>query len=135
MVASMENALNFYINQLGFELKNKWEPRGKIEWCWLQRDSVSLMLQEKRNKEKYDQDIPNGKGVSICFQCSDALALYHEFTAKGIEMKEPFVGNNMWVVNFSDPDGYRLDFESPTNVPEETKYSEWLETSKIIRFD
>lgn len=130
MVASMENALDFYINRLGFELKNKWEPRGKIEWCWLQRDSVSLMLQEKRNKEKYEQDIPNGKGVSICFQCSDALALYHEFVAKGIEMKEPFVGNNMWVVNFSDPDGYRLDFESPTNVPEETKYSEWSEAGK-----
>jgi hypothetical protein len=32
----------------------------------------------------------------------------------------------MWVVGFADPDGYRLDFESPTDVPEETKYSEWV---------
>jgi hypothetical protein len=54
------------------------------------------------------------------------LALYHEFTAKGVEIKEPFVGNNLWVVNFPDPDGYILDFESPTDVPEETTYSEWF---------
>jgi hypothetical protein len=32
----------------------------------------------------------------------------------------------MWVVAFPDPDGYRLDFESPTDVPEETMYSEWF---------
>jgi lactoylglutathione lyase len=31
----------------------------------------------------------------------------------------------MWVVSLSDPDGYRLEFESPTDVPEETKLSEW----------
>jgi len=36
----------------------------------------------------------------------------------------PFVGNNLWVTSFTDPDGYRLDFESPTDVPEETVYSE-----------
>jgi hypothetical protein len=26
-------------------------------------------------------------------------------------------------VSFSDPNGYRIDFESPTDVPEETEYS------------
>jgi hypothetical protein len=30
----------------------------------------------------------------------------------------------MWVVSFSDPDGYRIDFESYTDVPEETEYPE-----------
>jgi len=130
MVANMGKSLNFYITQLGFELKNKWEPRGKIEWCWLQRNSVSIMLQEPRNNETSNEDMPNGKGVSICFQCIDALALYHEFIAKGIIIKEPFVGNNMWVIKYSDPDSYWLDFESPTDTPEETKYSEWLKTTK-----
>lgn len=88
------------------------------------------MLQEPRNNETSNEDMPNGKGVSICFQCIDALALYHEFIAKGIIIKEPFVGNNMWVIKYSDPDGYWLDFESPTDTPEETKYSEWLKTTK-----
>jgi len=30
------------------------------------------------------------------------------------------------VVAFPDPDGYRLDFESPTDVPEETIFSAWF---------
>ena len=126
MVRDMEASLKFYLEKLGFKMTIEWTPRGKIEWCWLQRDDVSIMLQEPRNREKFDQESPMGKGVSICFQCVDALALYHEFTAKGVEIKEPFVGNNLWVVAFPDPDGYRLDFESPTDVPEETMYSEWF---------
>jgi len=124
MVADMEASLRFYTEKLGFKLTNQWTPRGKIEWCWLERDQVSLMLQEPRDKKKFDGE--NGRGVSTCFQCADALALYHEFTNKGVEIKEPFVGNNMWVVCFADPDGYQLDFESPTDVPEETIYSEWF---------
>jgi lactoylglutathione lyase len=126
MVRDMEASLKFYVDKLGFAVTNQWTPRGKIEWCWIQLDDVSLMLQEPRNKEKFDDEGPKGKGVSICFQCVDALALYHEFTARGVEIQEPFVGNHLWVVAFPDPDGYRLDFESPTDVPEETKYSEWF---------
>ena len=126
MVADMEASLRFYTEKLGFKLTNQWTPRGKIEWCWLERDQVSLMLQESRDKERLEGEAQKGKGVSICFQCADALALYHEFTAKGIEIKEPFVGNGLWVVCFADPDGYKLDFESPADAPEETTYSEWF---------
>ena len=126
IVRDMEASLKFYTDKLGFKLTRQWMPRGKIEWCWLQRDEVAIMLQEPRTKEPADQEGLKGKGISICFQCADALALYHEFTARGVEIQEPFVGNNLWVVAFPDPDGYRLDFESPTDVPEETRYSEWF---------
>jgi len=57
----------------------------------------------------------------LCFQCQDAIALYREFHSREIDAKEPFVGNSMWVTVLSDPDGYRLDFESLTDVAEETK--------------
>lgn len=131
MVRDMETSLDFYLNKLGFKLTNQWTPRGKIEWCWLEREGVSLMLQQPSNTDHWlYQMTETGKGISICFQCVDALALYHEFTAKGVEIKEPFVGNNMWVVAFNAPDGYRLDFESPTDVPEETNYSDWLKQQK-----
>jgi hypothetical protein len=30
----------------------------------------------------------------------------------------------MWVTSLADPDGYRLDFESSTDTPEDTVYSE-----------
>jgi len=64
-------------------------------------------------------------GVNICTQCVDALALYHEFRGRGIPTTEPFVGNNMWVFSVTDPDGYHLEFESATDVPEGTTLSEW----------
>jgi lactoylglutathione lyase len=126
IIRDMQTSLNFYVQKLGFKITKEWKPGDKIEWCWLERESVALMLQEPRNKAEFNREGANGNGVSICFQCVDALALYHEFTANGIKIKEPFVGNNLWVVAFTDPDGYRLDFESPTDVPEETKYSEWF---------
>jgi len=65
-----------------------------------------------------------GQGVCICFVCADAIAVYHDSKARGLNPSRPFVGNNLWVTSFTDPDGYRLDFESPTDVPEETVYSD-----------
>lgn len=122
MVTNMDRSLNFYVAGLGFELKLKWEPEGKIEWCWLQIDNASLMLQEYRNPpgEKL------GAGLSVVFMCDDALKIYGEITQRGLTADEPFVGNNLWVVGIKDPDGYSLLFESPTKVPEETKYSDWV---------
>lgn len=120
MVTDMERSIAFYIKGLGFELKMDWQPNGCIEWCWLEREGVALMLQEYHNERLPKEKL--GQGVSICFICEDALDLYHEFLQKGLSPSEPFVGNNMWVVSLSDPDGYKLDFESNTEVPEGTKY-------------
>jgi predicted lactoylglutathione lyase len=129
LVKNMEQSLQFYVEILGFSMSNQWTPRGRIEWCMLERDAVSIMLQEPRNfdAEIRQASVRSGIGFSICFQCGDALALYKEFTNKGLTIREPFVGNNMWVVSFKDPDGYNLDFESKTDVPEETTYSEYLQ--------
>ena len=130
MVRDMQRSLIFYTEKLGFTLTNQWVPHNKIEWCWLNRDSVSIMLQEPRNKNDYLPGARLGHGLSICFQCADALALYHEFSARGVEITEPFVGNHMWVVAFTDPDGYKLDFESPTAIAEETTYTTWLNSQR-----
>jgi catechol 2,3-dioxygenase-like lactoylglutathione lyase family enzyme len=125
-VSNMEASLRFYIEGLGFEMKNKWMDEGKLRWCWLEIGNAALMLQEFR-KEGHDSWKPEGKvgvGVSVCFQCKDALAIYREITSRGIEAKRPFVGNAMWVTVVKDPDGYTLEFASPTDAPEESEYSE-----------
>jgi hypothetical protein len=44
--------------------------------------------------------------------------------SRGLEASTPFLGNGMWVTSVSDPDRYRLDFESLTDVAEETVYEE-----------
>ncbi len=124
-VTNMDASLHFYVDGLGFTLKNTWTPRGKIEWCWLEREGAALMLQEYRDSNPHIHST-KGAGVSICFQCTDSLALYKEFISKSLTPKEPFVGNKMWDVGLIDPDGYSLHFESPTDIPEETTYSEWV---------
>jgi len=127
MVTNMEKSLQFYIDGLGFELKMKWEPRGSIEWCWLQFDLASLMLQEYRDNQP---PAKLGVGMSVCFMCDDALEIYNQIISRGISLNaEPFVGNQLWVVGINDPDGYAVFFESPTEVLEGTTYSEWLKNN------
>jgi lactoylglutathione lyase len=125
-VSNIEASIRYYVDGLGFEMTNKWIDEGKLRWCWLQRGGAALMLQEFR-KEGHDSWVPEGKvgvGVTICFICDDALALYRDFTSRAIQASRPFVGNGMWVTSLSDPDGYRIDFESYTDVPEETEFSD-----------
>ena len=126
-VSSMEASLRFYVDGLGFKMTQRWVDDGVLRWCWLELGGAALMLQEYRT-EGHDSWVPQGKvgeGVTIDFMCRDALAIYHEVTARGIEaVRRPFVGNGLWVVTFLDPDGYQIEFESPTDVPEETVYSE-----------
>lgn len=97
-------------------------------------DSAALMLQEF-NKETEEAGLPErkaGDGVELFFICEDALAIYEQITLNGILAAEPFVGNNMWVVSLKDPDGYKISFESFTDVPEETKYSQWKNTMQHL---
>lgn len=122
MVSDMEASLSFYIEGLGFTRTNQWIVDDKILWCWLEIGRAAIMLQQ------FLPDSPLrtarlGQGVSLCFQCTDAIAIYHEALSRGLHPQRPFVGNNMWVTILTDPDGYKLDFESPTTVPEETFYT------------
>jgi len=129
-VTSMQSSLRFYVDGLGFKMRNSWipdraedQPDGRIRWCWLELGDAAIMLQEFRPEGRPKETL--GTGVNVCFQCEDALALYREFKSRGIQMrKRPFVGNRMWVVPVTDPDGYRIEFESPTDAPEESELEE-----------
>jgi catechol 2,3-dioxygenase-like lactoylglutathione lyase family enzyme len=128
-VSNMERSIRYYLDGLGFTIKYKRVVDGKLRWCWLELGGAALMLQEFP-KEGHDSWVPSGKvgeGVALCFNCEDALAIYHEVRSRGIEASEPQVGNAMWVSRLSDPDGYRLEFESPTDAPEDTKLSELMD--------
>ncbi|MGA9355829.1 MAG: VOC family protein [Terriglobales bacterium] len=129
-VTNMESSLRFYVEGLGFKIKNQWitdrtedNPDGKIRWCWLELGDAAIMLQEFRPAGRPTQTL--GIGASVCFMCEDALALYREFKSRGIKTRRrPYVGNRLWVVPVTDPDGYRMEFESPTDAPEESELEE-----------
>src|SRR5262245_42458015 len=129
-VTNMEESVRYYVDGLGFEMTTKWIDEGELRWCWLQHGGAALMLQEFAN-EGYRSRVPEGKlgqGVSICFICEDALAIYCEVTSRGIQASRPFVGNGTWFTSLSDPDSYIIEFESYTDEPEDTEFAEGKDT-------
>jgi lactoylglutathione lyase len=125
-ITDMDRSLRFYLDGLGFTLKNKWVVDDQVRWCWLELGGAALMLQTFAN-DGHQAQAPTGRlgeGVSLEFQCQDAITLYREFISRGLAASEPQVGNGMWVTSLSDPDGYRLGFESLTDTPEDTKLSD-----------
>lgn len=131
-VTNMEASLRFYVDGLGFKMKRWWipdaadghyHPDGRIRWCWLEHGDAAIMLQEFGEGRGPKEML--GTGVNVCFQCEDALALYREFKSRGIQTRRrPFVGNRLWVVPVTDPDGYRMEFSSPTDAAEESELEE-----------
>jgi len=127
MVTSMERSLAFYVEGLGFTIKNRWMPDGRLRWCWMALGEAALMLQEANDstREKMSAAGKVGNGVGLYFQCRDAIAIYRDAATRGIQaLHEPQVGNFAWEVFFADPDGYKINFSSPTDLPEETLLSQ-----------
>ncbi len=123
-VSDMQASIGFYVDGLGCEIRDKWEPDGKLRWCWLTLGEAAIMLQQFPTSG-HDSWTPSGKvgeGVTIVFICEDALRIYDEVKARGLDASRPFVSNGMWLTSLSDPDGYRLDIESDTDVPEGTRW-------------
>jgi catechol 2,3-dioxygenase-like lactoylglutathione lyase family enzyme len=81
MVSDMEASVRFYVDGLGFEITHRWVgDDGKLRWCCMRNGAATLMLQEY-SREGHGPGRPEGKlglGVSICFVCRDALAIYRE---------------------------------------------------------
>ena len=125
-VRDMEKSVAFYVGGLGFTFKNKWVKEDVLRWCDIRLGKAGLMLQQFRTEGHDSLQLSDnlGEGVGLFFFCEDAVALYRAWETKGLNVSEPCVGNGMWVTHVSDPDGYRLAFESKTDVAEETKLSE-----------
>ncbi len=122
-VSDMQRSLRLYVDGLGFNMTDRWVDDGTIRWCRLQRGGAAVMLQDFRRDGGgvWSPGGTLGLGVSIMFICSDAVLLYEEFVARGVAASRPFVGNGMWVTTVRDPDGYVVEFESPTGMPEGTE--------------
>jgi len=115
IVSDIDSSRDFYRDGLAFEIRETWEPDGKLAWCWLARDGAALMLQQACAEDP-PADM-RGKGVVFYFLCEDAAAFYREVAARGVQATEPaiaFYGMNQTFI--SDPDGYQLCFENRTSA-------------------
>ena len=105
-VSNIEASVRYYVDGLGFEMTKKWIDDGQaplvLAPAWERRPDAAGVSQRRaampgRRKAKL------GVGVSICFTCKDALAIYREITSRGIAATRPFVGNAMWVTSVRGP--------------------------------
>lgn len=123
LVRHMQACIDFYVKGLGFDVTNTWLVDGEIRWCWMSMGDAAMMFQLLTDHKDPEKKL--GLGVELCLQCDNALLMYERAIANKLAVQEPFVGNNMWVVSLRDSDGYKISFESPTDVPEGTNYQEW----------
>lgn len=118
-VEDLDHSVAFYIDQLGFEMKLKWEPDGKLSWCRLERGNAALMLQLACPDEDGSAE-ERSKGLGLFFNCDDAQAMYEELLSKGLSLEAPqvaFYGMNQLFLK--DPDGYELCFQNQVEPPTE----------------
>lgn len=120
-VSDIEKSIEFYERKLGFQVSERWEPNGKIEWCHLKKDGGELMLQQF----KQYHSIRTNMSMSVYFSCVDALEVYREIGYRKVNSSEPVVSNGKWVTRVIDPDGYEINFESLTSAPEGISLSQW----------
>ena len=122
-VTDIVRSTRFYVEGLGARINLRWDVDGKLRWCWLDIGTAAVMLQElAKDDQRASSNL--GSGVSINFICSDAVSFFRELRSRNVTARTPFVGNSMWVTQVTDPDGYELFFESSTDAPEESIYSE-----------
>ncbi len=125
-VRDIQASRRFYVDGLGFSETQRWIDGDRLRWCWLELGGAAIMLQERSGALGDEQGATAHAtgGMAIYFICDDALAIYRGLRARGVSAGRPFVGNAMWVTELTDPDGYRLAFESPTDAPEESVFTD-----------
>ncbi|MEM7033071.1 MAG: VOC family protein [Chloroflexota bacterium] len=125
-VKNMEKSIAFYIDGLGFAFKHKWVDDGVLRWCQIELGKANLMLQQFKTEGHDSRQFSDnkGEGMTLCFFCDDAVEFYKGVRDRGVQATEPQVGNAAWVTELVDPDGYKLQFQSSTDVAEETRLSD-----------
>lgn len=106
----------FYTGTLGFQRHSSWEPAGVLSWCRLERNGAAVMLQSVESEEFAGKSGERGRGIVFFFNCDNVDEIRNEFQAKGLDLAEPDVAfYGMKQVEFTDPDGYQLCFQSPVS--------------------
>ena len=112
-VADIERSRAFYCDQLGFTLTNRWDADGRLNWCQLEMEGATIMLQLAEPSDL--GSLRNGHGdVALFFLCEDVDDLHEQFTGRGVDAAPPTVAfYGMRQLSVRDPDGRELCFEHP----------------------
>jgi len=120
-VFDMPASFAFYCGVLGFEVlhtnKQPDTDPAHVDWAWLRRNDVDLMLNTADDPEERPLVRPHrvfGTGVCLYIGCPDVDAMYQHLRASGVDAPAPKVAPyGMKQLYVRDPDGYNLCFQWP----------------------
>jgi glyoxylase I family protein len=117
-VFDMKKSLEFYCGILGFELLETAGPADDIGWVILKLNEVYLMLNTQyempgRPQNADPERIKAHGDTCFYFMCVDPDDIYEQIIKNGIAAEKPEIAPyGMKQLYFSDPDGYRICFQS-----------------------
>jgi catechol 2,3-dioxygenase-like lactoylglutathione lyase family enzyme len=104
-VSDMERAIAFYVRQLGFEERWRYEDAGKTYVAQVERQSCELILSSQEAEK-------TGRGRMFLALDVDTLeAVRAELKGKGVGVENGWWGYRLAIVR--DPDGNELYFAYP----------------------
>ena len=108
-VEELSRSIEFYVDTLGFEIRNSWSEGNELRWCRLQMGGAGLMVQQFRGHHSGAGSTPR---MSLCFFCESAVEMWRKLSARGASPSHPQVLNGLWCTEVTDPDGVEIVFES-----------------------
>jgi len=118
-VFDMPASLRFYRDGIGFRVIRSSPPGDRCDWAWLELDGAELMLntayEEDERPPAPDPGRVLGHGdTTLFFGCPDVDAAYGELAARGLAVEKPTIRDyGMKQLSLTDPDGFKLCFQSP----------------------
>ena len=116
IVSDIKNAVSFYVDNLGFEVRYMG-PEGDPYWAIIGRDDISIMLKAIAPEIK---PMPNHTRHGWArwdayIGVADPDALFAEYNSAGVTFRQPIHDNSDGLRGFevADTDGYVLFFGRP----------------------
>ena len=111
-VSDIDQSIDFYTGQLGFELTFSWES--PTTYAVLNRDSVVNIHLVRRDPKHVISSIH----TAIYIFTHDIESLYTEFLSKGVDIPNPLLERDYGMKDFdvADPDGHILAFGQSVNL-------------------
>lgn len=120
IVEDVRESAEFYRDKLGFVIESIFEgdANNPTRYAIVSRDGISIHFE---SYERFKQDYHDFENVAVkCgvyFLVYDVDALHDEFKSRGVDIAWPPTtqGYGIRDMKVLDPDGYQLNFGTPTN--------------------
>jgi catechol 2,3-dioxygenase-like lactoylglutathione lyase family enzyme len=120
-VFDMPRSIHFYRDLLGFEVVQTSPPGDDCDWALLRLHGIELMLNTAYERDVRPAAADPGRhaahaDTSLYFGCPDVDGAHALLRGQGLDLRAPVIAPyGMKQLVLSDPDGYTLCFQWPTD--------------------